>query len=83
MKYLPLFLVLVALPSCGGGAAIGGVAAAVDTTLRVVKEARAIICTTALDPLMGDPRAGQPIYGRVPSHESPDAATESDGSAEQ
>jgi len=52
-------VVLIALHGCGGAGAITGVAGAVKTTLDVLRQTRAVLCTPALDPLMGDPREGQ------------------------
>ena len=44
---------------CGGAAGISGVAGAVKTTLDVLRQTRSVLCTPALDPLMGNPRDGQ------------------------
>ncbi len=52
-------VVLIALHGCGGAAGITGVAGAVKTTLDVLRQTRAVLCTSALDPLMGNPRDGQ------------------------
>ncbi len=55
-------VVLIALHGCGGAGAITGVAGVVKTTLDVLRQTRSVICTPALDPLMGDPRDGQPVW---------------------
>jgi hypothetical protein len=48
---------------CGGGAgAMTGMASVVKTTLDVMRQTRAVLCVTALDPLLGDPRADQPTW---------------------
>jgi hypothetical protein len=63
---LAALAVLLALAAsqcgCGGAGAITGVAGAVKTTLDVLRQTRAVLCTPALDPLMGDPREGQPEW---------------------
>ena len=39
-----------------------GMATVVKTTLDVMRQTRAVLCVTALDPLLGDPRADQPTW---------------------
>jgi hypothetical protein len=39
-----------------------GMASVVKTTLDVMRQTRAVLCVTALDPLLGDPRADQPTW---------------------
>jgi hypothetical protein len=74
---LPLAL-LAALAAtqcgCGGAAGITGVAGAVKTTLDVLRQTRAVLCTSALDPLMGDPRADQPQWVQKDASTAADAA---------
>lgn len=69
-------VVLVALAQCGcgGAGAITGVAGAVKTTLDVLRQTRAVLCTPALDPLMGDPREGQPQWVQKDASTTTDAA---------
>ena len=69
-------LVFVALAQCGCGGAAGitGVAGAVKTTLDVLRQTRAVLCTPALDPLMGDPREGQPTWVQKDASTAADAA---------
>lgn len=55
-------LALVALAGCGAASTAASVASAVEDTMTVLKTARSLICTTKLDPLLGDPREGQPTY---------------------
>jgi hypothetical protein len=57
-----LLLVAASQCGCGGTSAITGVAGVVKTTLDVLRQTRSVICTPALDPLMGDPREGQPQW---------------------
>ena len=53
---------------CGGGAgAMTGMASVVKTTLDVMRQTRAVLCVTALDPLLGDPRADQPTWTPKPA----------------
>jgi len=59
---------------CGGAGAITGVAGAVKTTLDVLRQTRAVLCTSALDPLMGDPRADQPTWVQKDASTAADAA---------
>ena len=44
---------------CGGAGALTGMAGVVKTTLDVMRQTRAVLCVTALDPLLGDPRAAR------------------------
>ena len=69
-------VVLLALAQCGcgGAGAITGVAGAVKTTLDVLRQTRAVLCTPALDPLMGDPREGQPQWVQKDASTTADAA---------
>lgn len=55
-------VVLIALHGCGGAGAITGVAGALKTTLDVIRTTRGIICTSALDPIAGNPREGEPEW---------------------
>ena len=60
---------------CGGGAgAMTGMASVVKTTLDVLRQTRAVLCTPALDPLMGDPREGQPQWVQKDASTTTDAA---------
>lgn len=59
---------------CGGAGAITGVAGAVKTTLDVLRQTRAVLCVTALDPLLGDPRADQPTWTIKDAATTTDAA---------
>lgn len=63
---LTLALLAVAFPGCASTTAAASVTSAVETSLTVLKTARSVICTTKLDPLLGDPREGQPIYTPQP-----------------
>lgn len=65
-------VVLIALHGCGGAAGITGVAGALKTTLDVIRTTRGIICTSALDPIAGNPREGEPEWVPKPA---PDAGT--------
>ena len=64
---------------CGGAGAITGVAGAVKTTLDVLRQTRAVLCTPALDPLMGDPREGQPQWVQK---DAADASTTADAAGD-
>jgi hypothetical protein len=57
-----IVLVAVAQCGCGGAGAMMGMASVVKTTLDVMRQTRAVLCVTALDPLLGDPRADQPQW---------------------
>ena len=59
---LALATVVASQCGCVGGGAITGVAGVVKTTLDVLRQTRQVLCTPALDPLMGDPREGQPVW---------------------
>ena len=66
---------------CGGGAgAMTGMASVVKTTLDVMRQTRAVLCVTALDPLLGDPRADQPTWIPKPAADA-GAADAADGGA--
>jgi len=67
---------VVSLSGCGGAAGIASVAGAVKTTLDVLRQTRQVLCTPALDPLMGDPRDGQPQWVQK------DAGAPADGGAD-
>jgi hypothetical protein len=54
-----IVLVAVAQCGCGGAGAMTGMASVVKTTLDVLRQTRSVLCTPALDPLMGNPRDGQ------------------------
>lgn len=73
-----IVLIAVAQCGCGGAGAITGVAGAVKTTLDVLRQTRAVLCTPALDPLMGDPREGQQTWIPKPAADAgaADAADE-------
>ena len=65
---------------CGGGAgAMTGMASVVKTTLDVMRQTRAVLCVTALDPLLGDPRADQPTWTTKPAA---DASTTTDAAGD-
>ena len=65
---------------CGGGAgAMTGMASVVKTTLDVMRQTRAVLCVTALDPLLGDPRADQPTWTTKPTA---DASTATDAAGD-
>jgi hypothetical protein len=74
---LPLAL-LAALAAtqcgCGGAGAMTGMASVVKTTLDVLRQTRAVLCVTALDPLLGDPRADQPTWTPKDASTAADAA---------
>lgn len=53
--------VLLSLQGCAA-TSTAAVVSAVEDTMNVLKTARSLICTTKLDPLLGNPRAGQPLY---------------------
>jgi hypothetical protein len=70
-------LVFVALAQCGcggGAGAMTGMASVVKTTLDVMRQTRAVLCVTALDPLLGDPRADQPTWTTKDASTAADAA---------
>jgi hypothetical protein len=69
-----LAAVVLSLTGCGGAGAITGVAGVVKTTLDVLRQTRAVLCTPALDPLMGDPREGQPQWVQKDASIAADAA---------
>jgi len=66
----PLFVLALALTGCPGGS-LAGVAGAVKTTFDVIRQTRSVLCTSALDPLMGNPREDQPTW--VPKDASTDS----------
>jgi hypothetical protein len=53
------------LSGCAAGTAAAGVASAVQSTLTVIRDVRSLVCTAKLDPLFGDPRAGEETYAPV------------------
>ena len=57
----PLLVLALALTGCPGGG-LAGVAGAVKTTFDVIRQTRGVLCTSALDPLMGNPREDQPTW---------------------
>lgn len=59
--HLATLALVVASMGCGGPS-LEQVARGVDQTLHGIKIARGIVCTSRLDPLLGNPREGQPIY---------------------
>ena len=74
-------VVLLALAQCGcgGAGAMTGMASVVKTTLDVMRQTRAVLCVTALDPLLGDPRADQPTWTTKPTA---DASTTTDAAGD-
>ena len=74
-------VVLLALAQCGcgGAGAMTGMASVVKTTLDVMRQTRAVLCVTALDPLLGDPRADQPTWTPKPTV---DASTTTDAAGD-
>lgn len=58
-------LLALALSGCAGATAAAGVASAVQSTLTVIRDVRSLVCTAKLDPLFGDPRAGEETYAPV------------------
>ena len=72
-------LVAVAQCGCGGAGAMTGMASVVKTTLDVMRQTRAVLCVTALDPLLGDPRADQPTWTPKPAV---DASTTTDAAGD-
>ena len=72
-------LVAVAQCGCGGAGAMTGMASVVKTTLDVMRQTRAVLCVTALDPLLGDPRADQPTWTTKPAA---DASTTTDAAGD-
>ena len=59
--HLSVLAAVIATAGCGG-ASLSDTARVIDQTLHGIKVARGIICTSRLDPLLGNPREGQPIY---------------------
>ena len=74
-----IVLVAVAQCGCGGAGAMTGMASVVKTTLDVMRQTRAVLCVTALDPLLGDPRADQPTWTTKPAA---DASTTTDAAGD-
>ena len=74
-----IVLVAVAQCGCGGAGALTGMASVVKTTLDVIRQTRAVLCVTALDPLLGDPRADQPTWTTKPTT---DASTTTDAAGD-
>ena len=75
MRGVLMVTLLATLTGCPGSG-INGVAGAVKTTLDVLRQTRNVICTPALDPLMGDPREGQPVWVPKDAGASTDAAVD-------
>lgn len=82
-----MVLALVALATgCAATTAVASVTSAIQTSMSVLKGARSILCTTRLDPLLGDPREGEPRYVPAqalggdagPSVPTPDATAPAD-----
>jgi hypothetical protein len=63
-------LVLCFLVGCGGTPNAAG---AIQGTFAVIKDLRRVLCTTKLEPLLGDPREGQPVYESLEEIEADDA----------
>ena len=61
LLHLSTLALVIASMGCGGPS-LEQVARGVDQTLHGIKIARGIVCTSRLDPLLGNPREGQPIY---------------------
>jgi hypothetical protein len=72
-----LMLMLASITGCPATTA-AGVASAVADTLTVLKTARALICTTKLDPLLGNPRDGQPTWVVATPHDASGIPTDAE-----
>ena len=59
--HLSVLAAVVASAGCGG-TSLADTARAVDQTLQAIKATRNAVCTSRLDPLLGNPRAGEPLY---------------------
>lgn len=66
MKHVFALALCAALAGCGA-TSTSAVVSAVEDTMSVLKTARSLICTTKLDPLLGNPREGQPTYVATPA----------------
>ena len=59
--HLSVLAAVIASAGCGG-TSLADTARAVDQTLQAIKATRNAVCTSRLDPLLGNPRAGEPLY---------------------
>jgi hypothetical protein len=59
--HLSVLAAVISATGCGG-ASLADTARAVDQTLQAIKATRNAVCTSRLDPLLGNPRAGEPLY---------------------
>lgn len=59
--HLSVLAAVIASAGCGGST-LADTARAVDQTLQAIKATRNAVCTSRLDPLLGNPRAGEPLY---------------------
>ena len=62
----------LSLTGCPAATTAATAASAITSTLNVIRDVRALVCTAKLDPLFGDPRAGEQTYVPAPR----DAAVE-------
>lgn len=61
LLHLSVLAAVIASAGCGGPS-LDQVARGVDQTLAAVKGIRTAVCTSRLDPLLGNPREGEPVY---------------------
>lgn len=59
--HLSTLALVVASMSCGGSG-LADTARVIDQTMAAVKATRNAVCTSRLDPLLGNPREGEPVY---------------------
>jgi CheY-like chemotaxis protein len=60
-----LVLLVLGLSGCAGASVASGAAAAVQSTLTVIRDVRSLVCTSKLDPLFGNPREGEDTYAPI------------------